>query len=235
MFCGNCGSQNPDGATNCAVCGAPLATGKPAKKPGFDLKSMDRNKLIGLGVIAAVVVVAIILILVLALSGRSAESTLEDYAKGVLTLDAEKIMKIIPKADIESYADKEDISNSEAKEEIMEDLQKKLDDLEDSYKKVDPEDVGKVTVEIRDKSKMTGKEVREFNDRYDEDKDVEIEIKEGMTVEIKLTVKFDGDEYKYRVPGIRIVKIGSSWYVTEDDVYSTYRSIYSGLNDELTK
>ncbi len=230
MFCGNCGSQNPDGAVICTVCGAPLTPEKPAKKAGFDLKSMDRNKLIGLGVIAAVVLVALILILVLVFSGRSAESALESYIKGVLTLDAEKMMDNVPDAQIKAYADEEDISKREAKEELTESLQKVLDMLEDNYDEVDPEEVGKVSVEIRDKDKWTGKDVREYNKNYEDNNDVEINIKEGMTVEIKITVKYDGEEYKYRISNIDVVKIGGSWYVDSLSI----AEVYGGLNAELS-
>lgn len=233
MFCGNCGSQNPDGATVCAVCGAPLATGKPAKKAGFDLKSMDRNKLIGIGVIAAVVLVALILVLVLVFSGRSAESTLKNYVKGVLTLDAEKVVKCIPDADIEDYAEEEDISKSEARQEIIDELQDAMEFLEDYYDEVDPEEIGKVSVEIRDKDKWTSKQVRDYNEDYEDDHHVKINIKEGMTVEVKLTVKCDGDEYKYKVANIELVKIGSSWYLTADSADSSIAPVYSGLDAEM--
>lgn len=232
MFCGNCGSQNPDGAVNCAVCGAPLTPEQPAnKKAGFDLAHMDRNKLIGFCVIAAVVLVALILVLVLVFSGKSAESALEDYAKGILTLDAKKMMKVVPDAEIKAYAEEEDISKREAKEELTESLQKILDNLEDYYDEIDPEEVGRVSVEIRDKDKWTGKQVREFNEDYEDGNDVEINVKEAMTVEIKLTVKYDGEEYKYRVSNIDIVKIGRSWYV----MTANFDAILDGLNDELSR
>lgn len=231
MFCGNCGSQNPDDAVNCTVCGAPLTPEQPAKKSGLDLAHMDRNKLIGLCVIAAVVLVALILILVLVFGGRSAESALKDYAKGVLTLDAKKIVNGFPDAEIKVYAEEEDISKREAKEEMIELLQDGLDMLEDIYTEVDPEEVGRVSVEIRDKDKWTSREVRKFNEDYEDDYDIELDAKEGMTVEIKLTVKYDGEEYKYRVSGIDLIRIGRSWYV-----YTGNESaILDGLNDELSK
>ena len=233
MFCGNCGSQNPDGAVICTVCGAPLTPEKPAKKAGFDLKSMDRNKLIGLGVIAAVVLVALILVLVLVFSGRGAESTLKDYAKGVLTLDAKKVVKCIPDADIEDYAEEEDISKSEAKQEIIDDLQDILDNFEDVYDEVDPEEIGRISVEIRDKDKWTSKEVRDYNAEYEDDHNVKINIKEGMTVEVKFTVKCDGEEYKYKITGVDMIKIGGSWYLTSESAATNTMSVYGGLNTEM--
>lgn len=231
MFCGNCGSQNPDGAANCSVCGAPLTPDQPPKKAGFDLASMDRNKLIGFCVIAAVVLVALILVLVLIFGGRSDTATLKQYVKAAYDMDAKKIVNLYPDVLIKVNAEEEDISKKESKEELIDDLQDDLQDLSDRYDDIDFDEIKSLKVEIRKEDKATKKEVREANERFEDEYDMSLNAKEMKQVEIKITGKYDGDKFSIRVSNIVMVKIGGSWYLMGEDCDDLFSTLRAEIND----
>lgn len=229
MFCGNCGSQNPDGLTKCAVCGAPLAEEKKAGEAGkLDLKSTDKNKLVGYGVIAAVALVVVILLIVL-FSGRSDTSALKQYVKASFDLDGKKIVNLTPKLLVEVYADQEDISKGDAKDELIEDMENTLEDLDDEYDDIDFDEVKSIKVEIRKEDEYSKKQVRDFNENFEDLYDFELKAKAVKTVEIKVSGKYDGDKFDFKGVSVMLVKIGGSWYIMTPDP----ESLFSALSSEV--
>ena len=116
MFCGKCGTNNPESATFCKGCGAPLnPSAKPAGKSasgGVAVKSAlapeKKNMLIGIaavGVVALVVIFA--LISVLGGGGGGGSKKPEDiavkYANALMKGDAEAILKLFPKNEQKYY------------------------------------------------------------------------------------------------------------------------------------
>lgn len=230
MICANCGSQNPDGSAKCAVCGASLAQEEKETSPGkTGFSGLNRNKLTGYAIIAAVLLVVIILLIVI-FSGRSDKSTLKQYVNAVFDLNAKKIVALYPKATIENYAETEEISKSEAKEEIIDSLQDRLDRLEDYYDEVDVEEIRGLSVEIRHEDNYTSKEIRKYNENLEE-QDINMKIKDAKVVEIKVSGKQDGDKFKFRVDGILMVKVGSSWYLIDPNPSMLFDALEYELSD----
>lgn len=228
MFCGNCGSQNPDGVTKCAVCGAPLTEEKPADNSvKAKLLSLDKNKLTGYAIIAAVVLVVLILLIVI-FSGRGDTSTLKQYAKASFDLDAKDLVDLRPKAMIKAYAEEEDISTGDAKDEIIDEYQDMLDKFEDNYSNIDFEEIGSIKVEIRKEDNATSKEIREMNEGF-EDEDIDMKVKDAKSVKIKVSGKHDGDKFSFTLENIYMVKVGGSWYILSPDP----TVFCSALNKEL--
>ena len=225
MICTNCGSQNPDGSAKCAVCGAPLAQEEKETVPGKTGSSgLNRNKLTGYAIIAAVLLVVVVLLIVI-FSGRSDKSTLKKYVNAAFDLNAKKIVDLYPKAVIENYAEEEEISK-----EIIDSLQDMLDRLEDYYDEVDVEEIRGISVEIRHEDNYTSKEIRKFNENLEE-QDINMKIKDAKEVEIKVSGKHDGDKFKFRVDGILMVKVGSSWYLIDPDPSELFDSLEYELSD----
>lgn len=230
MFCGNCGSQNPDGLTKCAVCGAPLTEEKKSGKAAkFDLKNMDRNKLTGYAVIAAVALVVVILLIVI-FSGRSDTSTLKKYVKAAYDLDAKKIVNLYPDVIFKMAAEEEDISKGEAKDEAIDDLQDELEDLADKYDDIEFDEIKSIKVEIRDEDKLTKKQVRELNEMYEDEYDMKLKAKEMKNCEVKITGKHDGDKFNFKV-NITLIKIGGSWYLMDPNCEALFSALLAEIND----
>ena len=266
MFCQKCGTQLPDGAAFCPVCGS--GTGQPPQPqpPQPQLpqpqpsqppqqpkppKKVSTVRIVFIALVAALFIASVVLVIVLVSrdSGSSGsgskgssskteekggfsepEDLLAYYVENVLAMDTRKLIENVPDAEIEAYADAEDISKSEAKKEMLESLQDALDYLADEYDEIDPEKVGKVSVEIRDKDTWTTKEVRAFNEAYEDENGVALNVEEGMTVEVKLTVKYDGDTYKYIASGIDVLKIDGSWYVYSFNIYDIFAGLYTEMS-----
>lgn len=230
MFCGNCGSQNPDGATKCAVCGAPLTEEKKDGKSdkGGDilakvgLSGMDKNKLTGYAVIAAVALVLVILLIVL-FSGRSDTSTLKQYVKAAYDMNGKKIVSLTPKVLVDVYADQQDISKKDAKEELIDEMNDTLKDLDKRYSGVDFDEVKSLKVEIRKvEDTYSKKQLRDFNESFEDMYDMKINAKAVKIVEIKVSGKYDGDKFDFKTT-VMIVKIGGSWYIMSPDPSNLFR------------
>ncbi len=229
MLCEKCGAQNPDGLTRCAVCGAPLAEEKKSGKAArFDLKNMDRNKLMGFAVIAAVVLVAVILLIVL-FSGRSDTSTLKKYVEATLTLDAKKLVSLFPDAYFKAIAEEEGISKAEAKEDMIDELEEYFDHKDGMYDDIDFDEIKIQKVEIRHEDKYSKKQVREANEEFEDESGVELNAKEMKDCEVKVTGKHDGDQFSFKV-NITLIKIGGSWY-TMTDIDRVYYYFLEELRD----
>lgn len=230
MFCGNCGSQNPDGLDTCSVCGAPLPSPESGETPKKSrLAGLDKNRLVGYAVIAAVVLVVAVVLAVI-FSGRSDKAALKKYVSSAYDLNAKGIVKLYPDAVIKRYAQREDISRSEAREEIIDNVQDQIEDYADYYD-IDYDEIRGLSVEIRDEEKERKSAVRELNDDFEDEYDIKLKVKEMKTVEVRVKGKYDGDRFSFKISGITLVKIGSSWYVWQPDVGQLYAALYMDVED----
>ena len=238
MFCQTCGAKLPDGAAFCPVCGS--AAGKPPK-PAMPPKKKTGPLITLIVLVAAILVASVALVFVLLSrdGGSRAEETegftepedvLELYVGAALAMDAKSVVECLPEAVVRARADEKNISVRSAREEMAAELQSALDSLRDEYASFDPGKVENVSVEIRDQDKWTSKEIRDFNESFRDTNDIAIGLNEAMTVEVKISGRYDGDTFKFRVNGITLVRTGGFWSVLEENCQALIAALHAEIN-----
>ena len=207
MFCGNCGSQIPEGASSCTNCGAPVKSASPAGKMSDFLKSFNYKDPKFLG-IAAAVVAALVLVFML-FGGQSYKKAVDNFMDGVFDGDAKQVLKSLPDDLIDFMCEEEDMSRRELTNEMDEMLDEMLEEL--AYYAGDSWSV---------KHKITGTEkydrddLEDIKEMYDE---IGIKVKDAKLVTVKITVKAYGMSQSMDIE-IGVIKVGGSWYVDAENV-----------------
>lgn len=75
MFCGKCGTNNPENVKICSKCGAQLGAAPNAQAAAK--KPADSNKIVGIGIVAVIAVV--VLVLISSLFGAGGSKKLDGY------------------------------------------------------------------------------------------------------------------------------------------------------------
>lgn len=141
MFCGNCGTQNPDHAVFCKICGFQLkpqagaysATKLPARnqhrRPGVKQKRRKNSPV----KLAIIVLLAIVLLgaALLIFGGRSYKATVKQFFNAQFEVDAKKILKLLPDGVIEYTIREEDFDDlDEMIDEMNDSIQDQIDYIE---------------------------------------------------------------------------------------------------------
>lgn len=205
MFCGNCGTQNPDNAPFCAGCGAKLneAPVAPAA-PETDFAPVRRpapksKKGLLVGILSAVVAIAVALVLIFCIS--TPKGAAKKLCKAIEKGNAKTIMKLLPKqVKEEAFGDKDD--QKEAQEELQEMLDEMLEELED-YDVEFELSVSKV-------EKVDKDDLEDIQETYEDAFDCK--VKDAKEVTVKIAINEDGDKDTEKV-SIYVIKVGMKWYV----------------------
>lgn len=204
-FCGNCGTTIPEGSPFCPTCGAPA----PAPAPAQGGNKFDLKKIIIAGV-AVVLVVVLCIVLFSSCGGGGGASSPEKVVDKFLTaaykdFDAEATFKcMMPEDIIDEQMEKEDMEPDEAYEEF----QDKLDDLKEAFEDNDV----KISWEIGDVDELDKDDIKDIQEIYEDQMDLDIEIEDAATVEVELIAEADGDENSMDMDW-SVVKIDGDWYV----------------------
>ena len=205
MFCGNCGTENPEGTQFCAGCGMDLGGGKKGKKAKVNINLKDRKTLIGLGA----GVLALILLLAL-LFGGGAKGVAKKYVKAVINADYAKIAKLYPKKVINEWKEDMDMDKDDWKDYLAD----ASEELEDEYKDLEDDYGGKlkVTYEIKDSWKLNKKDddFEDIQDYYDDEYDAKVSAVQVVEFEV---CTYAGTSKIKNTVRIILVKVGLSWYV----------------------
>ena len=190
-FCGNCGSNIPEGSPFCPNCGAPAqsAQAATAEKTG---NGLDVKKII----IGGVAVVLVVLFCVLIFGGCSSgpekavdnmmEAIYKDFDKdAAVDLIHEDMSKEIGAKDSAKYL-------TNLWEDLKEDDEVELEWKIDKVKDVDEDDLE----DIQDL----------YDDRYD------LEVTDAKEVKVEYTIYEDGDEEEDDKLKVTVVKIDGDWY-----------------------
>lgn len=219
MFCGKCGSRNPDGALFCAGCGAPLTaqptnanpTQTPAAQgytPAAQPTNPAPNKNLLPWIIAGVAVVAAIVVtLILLLGGKddkdsggssggssaSASDVGLSFAKAILGGNSSKALKLV-------YPDMIDDETREGFEQIAEYYAEYIT-LEDAS--------------VSDEESGTQDDIEDYEERFEDEFDLDVDISKLTYVEIEFsyTSDFYGDGTE--TISVVVAKIDGSWYVID--------------------
>jgi len=214
MFCGNCGCKLEEGSVFCGNCGAkvenPVVETPVQEAPVSPAPQTpnNKNKLIGIIAVcvAAALVIALVGIFVLpAVFGGGAERRAEKFLEAYYDGDADKALSYIHDDVIKAAADEWDMTRREFIDMMQEELDWEIEYMDDEC------DHWNVEFEVKDTEEFKNRDIRDLQDLYDE-LDCDVEIKDAVEVELKMTLKCDGERDRDNAY-VTMVKIGSKWYV----------------------
>lgn len=141
----------------------------------------------------------------------SYESIVDDYFKAIKEGDAEKIVSLFP----EDYMDGL-VENyyADDKDEYIEWQQEELDDLLEDLEDEDV-DISKLKYKITDKNKFSKSEIKDLKEQLEEWYEVELDIKEAVTLFVDATAPVDGNKETTDM-WLRVVKVDGSWYIISE-------------------
>ncbi len=218
MFCGKCGSNVPEGAAVCPVCGTPTGAapvqGGPGKKPNINW-----------GIIGAAVgvIAVIVLVIVLLTSCGGPESVVEDYydalfnGTGEDVYDASNIEALFDLLVEEGEWDKDDL------EDVRENIIDKYDDYCDDNRDDCEDEYGDdwtLDIEITKTKELKNSDLKDYEDTIENYYDIEVDIEEGFTVKFKYTLEGEDGDDKGRAE-VDVLKINGKW-VLADCLYWGY-------------
>lgn len=230
MFCGKCGTQNPDQAAFCKKCGTRLnVQNKPATvttaktsvrgpvqpQRGRPAPKRKRRQDKKVGMIAVAVVTVILLITAFALfGGRSYKATIKQFVNAQFDVDAEKLVKLIPDGVLDYTLEEEGFDDlDEMIDELNDNIQDQIDYIE-RYLGTD----WSVSYEITSVEKMPSKDLEKLKKTY---KKCDVKVSAAKTVELELTVKA-GETENSSSMDISLIKVGNSWYIDVDSMGSLF-------------
>lgn len=216
MFCGKCGAENDNGATFCVKCGAAINSEQMEPDNNVtDVKAKKKDRKVG--IIVAVVIIAVALIVIFTLfGGRGYKSTVKKYFDASMNADAKAIINLIPEEVMKKALEDEGYDKDEMNlfiEEWEKELEKAMDKIDDS--------VGegwKMNYEITDTEDITGKDLKEIKEDYE---DYDIEISEAKKVEVEVTVKVK-DKENSKTAKLYLIKVGRIWYLDVENMGSIF-------------
>lgn len=228
MFCGKCGTQNPDTAAFCKSCGTRLNSQvKPAartvtkttartqmqpqtKRPAAKHKRRQDKK-IGLIAVAAVIAVVLILAIVL-FGGRSYKAAVKQFFNATFDVDGKAIVELIPD-DLVDYVLDESGYDEDELDEMIGDIEDEFEDQIASIKRYlgDDWDVSYKIVSTED---IKGNDLKDLKEDY---KDIGVKISAAKDVEMELIVKAGETENSNTIT-ISLIKVGRSWYLDLDSM-----------------
>lgn len=230
MFCGKCGTQNPDTAAFCKSCGARLnGQAKPAVKKTVQSSvknqsqtkrpapkhSHRQNKKVGL--IAAIVIAVVVLIGVFALfGGRSYKATIKKYVNATYDVNAGAIFDLVPD-DMMDYMLEDDGYDRDDLEDLIEEANEELQNMIDQIERYVGED-WKLSYKIANAEKVTGDDLADLKKDY---KKMGVKVSAAKTVKVELTVKY-GETESSNTMNIPLIKVGRSWYLDVDSMGSLF-------------
>lgn len=224
MFCGNCGTQNPDHAVFCKICGFQLkpqagaysATKLPARnqhrRPGVKQKRRKNSPV----KLAIIVLLAIVLLgaALLIFGGRSYKATVKQFFNAQFEVDAKKILKLLPDGVIEYTIREEDFDDlDEMIDEMNDSIQDQIDYIE-RYLGSD----WSASYQIASVENMPKDELESLKRTY---KKLGVKVSAAKTVELELTVKA-GETESSNSMDLSLIKVGNSWYIDIDSMGSLF-------------
>lgn len=230
MFCGNCGTQNPDNAAFCKQCGtqlrkpvrtpapapgsrAPVERRTPARRPASGRGQLDSSKLVVIGAIALAAIILLGAIFWM-FGGRSYKATVKQFVSATFDGNASKIMKLIPDKLIEEAMKEGGYRN---RSEMAKELDNALNSQLSSVKLL-MGDKWSYSYKITAAEKVSESQLEKLKNNYGQ---FNVKISDAMTVKVELTIKAMGLENSDSMD-IGLVKSGSSWYIDIESVANLF-------------
>lgn len=209
MYCGKCGTANPDGSAFCAACGEKLGSGTGESRK-------DRKKL----AMAAGAALVVLVLLTALFGGISWKAAVKQYVKAYYNGDAKMVVNLIPSAvykksakEIQAYVTAfgmdEKVTAKMIKAEVQDSMQDKVDRQKESLNSAWG-DQRKISVNILETENIDRDDLKDLKEVYKED--LGIRISGAKTVSYEMKVRSNGETGSY-FGEVYLVKIGGSWYL----------------------
>lgn len=214
MFCVNCGARIADDSKFCPECGAILNGGQVINNsmPGIK-NTKNKNKKVGVIAVAVVAIAVIALIIGLFGGGRGYKSTVNKFLDAEFSANAAAIVRLLPDEVIDYILEEEGYDDDELKL-FIEDMDEEIEDELDYLEKYLGEDFS-VSWEILSVDAVTGRDMKNLKDDYEDNFDIEISA--AKIVEVELTIEVEDIETSNTME-IGVIKVGRSWYLDIDSV-----------------
>lgn len=207
MFCGKCGTQNPDEAEFCKGCGARLKSSSEIYRT-MAVNPSENVRYRKIGMVTVGILAVVILVIVFGLfGGRSYKSTINRYVKATYDGDAKAIVDLIPNKVVD-YAMEEEGYDKDDLNEFIEEGEETLKDQMDSLDSYLGEN-WKLTHKIVDTVDISEDDLDDLKDDYQE---MDVKISAAKELEIELTIQGAETEASNSIT-VNVIKVGRSWYL----------------------
>ena len=179
-------------------------------KPG---KKISKKMLAIIGGAAAVVIIALVLILTLGGSGvRNMDDITDKMVAAYEDDDWEAVYDLYYDKYLDAMKDEFDYTEKELKDEFKDVFEDDMDDLKD-----DLGDIKKITVTDVDKDTYSKSDVKDANESFKDECDVDLKIDEMVDVRIEVEVEGEDDDMDDGIIKYTAVKVGSRWYIVDHE------------------
>lgn len=231
-FCKYCGNEIAEGETctcaesqadkNNAAPAAPASAPTPSAAPTDNgsenkpsLGGLDAAKLKNFAPVAALCAAALlVIILIVALcAGGGYKKPLKNFAKGINKEDAETFLSAFYSEDMIEDSDAYDGDFDDAVDAFDDILDTMIDSLEDEYGK----DV-RLKIDIDSKKAVKSKKLKDFEDYYDDNFDMDVTIKKAYKVSCTFEIEGDKDDDEMDDIDLVLIKVkGEGWKIYMGD------------------
>lgn len=185
-------------------------------KPG---KKISKKMLAIIGGAAAVVIIALVLILTLGGSGvKSIDKLTDKMVAAYEDDDSDAIYDLYYDKYLDGYAKEYDYTDKEIRESYKDNYDYYKDELADVVGDIKSIKVTKVKKDSGDYGKD---DIKEINDEFKDDYNVNLNIKEITDVTVYVDIEGSEDDcegwFSYTA-----VKVGSKWYIVDNDELEEY-------------
>lgn len=218
MFCGKCGTRNPDGSAFCVGCGTQLGEYVQTPAPVNTVRTRKKKKSILLWLIPVVMVILAAAVVTLGiLTGRTEETAAEMFINASLYGDTEALVELIPEQlyrqalkEINLFADGE---ASYGVEDLKAYLQEGFQEIVDETQEDLQWEYGskwKAVYKIEASEHVTGMDLEMIKQEYLEDYGLKITDATELKIQISIRGEDGRDE---ETEYIDLIKIGRKWYL----------------------
>lgn len=203
MYCGKCGTNNPEGARFCKECGASMDGSVTAPTAPIRITLPAKNqRVLGLAAVAIIVVIAIVVCVNL-FGGNTPEAVASRFVESMfIEADSRMFLGLVHEEVLREEMEM-DLVGDEIYEATCDQLDKVLGSMYEALGDYE------VTYEIMEVSEKTGIKLLQVVQYYE---DYDLEVSDAYVVEAEVTIIAE-DYDDSQVLSIPLVKLGNQWYL----------------------
>ena len=210
MYCGKCGTYNPDDSKFCCSCGENLSPENSAPEGQADVLTSQaqsqKHKLVGIAAVAVAAVVVISIIISL-FAGSGFKSVAKKFGKAQQDLDFQTAVFLAHKKAIEEESG---LTVKEVKKSIKE-------EMKDEYSKDIIKEIKKTHYKVKytDAVDADTDDLKYIRRRYKEN--YGLNVSAAKYANYSITARYDGESVEDENSAL-FVKINGKWYVDVDEI-----------------